>query len=175
MKTLNLITGVAGVLALVLALVLFNERSEMNTRIITLEVQVQVALESAQPDLVEVMGRMQVYSNKLWFAAQSGNELLTRFYLHEIEELMEAIAEADVSKNDHDVSALMLQMGLSTVEGLEASGVLWEVSTYEEGYQTLMNACNGCHIVSGYGMLEMTIPSTPMLDGQRYSPVGASR
>lgn len=120
--------------------------------------------------LVVGMGRMQVYADKLYFAGKAGNSALVEFYLHEIEEVMEEIAEAEITDEGHDISNYMKQMGLSTHEGLETSKVLLDVAGFDQAYLTLVNACNGCHAVTDHAMIKIQVPERPALTNQNYLP-----
>ena len=68
------------------------------------------------------MGRIQRYHQKLWLAGEAGNTELAKFYLHEMEEAMEEIAEGHVVEDSVDVSANMRTYGLATVELVEKAG-----------------------------------------------------
>lgn len=120
--------------------------------------------------LVVGMGRMQVYADKLYFAGKAGNSALVEFYLHEIEEVMEEISKAEITDDGHDISNYMKQMGLSTLEGLESSKVLLDAAGFDQGYLTLVNACNGCHAVTDHGMIKIQVPERAALTNQNYLP-----
>ncbi len=120
--------------------------------------------------LVVGMSRMQGYDDKLYFAGKSGNSALVNFYLHEIEEVMEAIAEAGIVEDGHDISHYIKQMGLTTVEGLEETGILHDPTGFEQGYLTLVNACNGCHTVTDHAMIKIQTPERAAFSNQNYLP-----
>ena len=48
-------------------------------------------------ELVEYMTRLQYFSHKVGLSIQAKNEPLARFYLHELEEIIEKLKEADFS------------------------------------------------------------------------------
>lgn len=120
--------------------------------------------------LVVGMGRLQVYADKLYFAGKAGNAPLVDFYLHEIEEVMEAIADASIVEDGHDISSYIKQMGLATVEGLEEGGILSNLDTFDQGYLTLINACNGCHTVTEHAMIKVQVPERAAFTNQNYLP-----
>src|SRR5690349_14889212 len=52
--------------------------------------------EEEHMEVAVYMGRIQAYHQKLWAAGEANNIELAAFYLHEMEEAMEEIAEGHV-------------------------------------------------------------------------------
>lgn len=120
--------------------------------------------EDSEIDLVMMMGRLQLFMNKLYFAGVNDNAELRDFYVHEIEETMEEIAEGNVQHEGVDISSNMKTYGLSQLELFEKA--LESDRGFDEVYSEFINSCNSCHIVSKYPFIKITVPSTPALDNQ---------
>ncbi|HEX4887867.1 MAG TPA: hypothetical protein VFV37_07475 [Luteibaculaceae bacterium] len=120
-------------------------------------------------ELVALMGRMQVYVNKLYFAGKAENKALFQFYLREINEAMDEIVQGGVSMDGMNVSANMKAFGVPSVQVIEKRIGAEGFVNFEEHYANLITACNSCHKVSQRGYIEMTVPKTPVFDNQNYT------
>src|SRR6056297_3621081 len=69
--------------------------------------------------LAVLMERIQTYAHKLQLSIEAGNAQLADFYLHELEETSEYVAEEIESYDGHAVGALMASMLLPALERLE--------------------------------------------------------
>lgn len=122
-----------------------------------------------QPDLVSDMGRIQVYMEKLWYAGSAGNAELAEFYRHEIEEVLEALANASVIKDGHDISLRIEQMALPVLEDWEARGIETNFEDFEGSYLGLVNACNSCHQVTDHGFIRLRKPEQLSVTNQWFT------
>lgn len=122
-------------------------------------------------ELAVVMGRIQRFHQKFWLSVRAGNTELTRFYLHELEEGMEEIAEAGVMEDGIDVSANMRTYGLKVIEQLEDVLEKEGVRALEQQADLLVNSCNSCHKVSGYGMVMIQVPEDVRFPDQVFDPI----
>ncbi len=118
----------------------------------------------AEVDLVSSMSSLLLFMNKLYFAGINNNEPLRDFYIHEMEEIMEKIAEGNVEHEGVDISANIKTFGLSQLELFERA--LESDRMFEEVYSEFLNSCNSCHIVSKYPFIKIGVPKTPALDNQ---------
>ncbi|MCW5898486.1 MAG: hypothetical protein KIT10_04365 [Flavobacteriales bacterium] len=126
---------------------------------------------TGQPMEVAVhMGRLQRYHQKWWAAGRAGNAELAAFYLHEMEEAMEEIAEADVVDEGVEVSKHMRTYGLPMVAELER--LLKEQGVAEMTAQgdMLVNACNSCHAITGHPYLRIQVPESVHFPDQIFTP-----
>jgi hypothetical protein len=144
--------------------------NQQNALIAEMQKQINELQERAKLDLVEGMGRMQLYTDKLYHAGKAGNTELVDFYVHELEEVAEDLVAAAHVKNGQNTGALIEQMLIASIEAVESSGVLSEVASFDEGYLTLINVCNACHKQVGYGQLEVVVPDRPVFSNQNYEP-----
>lgn len=145
---------------IVLTLIVFLMHTRMQVREAHDEIEQLKSLieEVGEPDLVAGMGRIQLYMEKLWQAGSVGNTELAEFYRHEIEEVLEELAEAGISDDGHDLSLRIEQMALPVLEAWEAKGIEADSTEFEASYLGLMNACNSCHQVTDHGYIRITKP-----------------
>lgn len=121
-------------------------------------------------ELAVVMGRIQRYHQKLWASGQAGNAELAAFYLHELEEAMEEVVDAQVVEDGIDISALMRTYGISTIELLEKKLKEEGVAALHADAELLVNTCNSCHISSGHAFIRIQVPTAVYFPDQRFEP-----
>lgn len=116
------------------------------------------------------MGHMQRYHQKLWASAAAGNAELAAFYLHELEEVMEEVAEGQVVDDGVDISTPMKAFGLGTLAMLEAKLKEEGVTALHGALPQLVNACNGCHSQCGYPFVRIRVPERVDFPDQDFAP-----
>jgi hypothetical protein len=109
--------------------------------------------------LVMLMERLQTYAHKLQLSVEARNAPLAGFYLHELEETVEVIAENIPHYDEHPVGELARDMLLPTVERLEDSVDASEWVDTDANFLDLVRACNACHLVTGHGFVRIA-PAT---------------
>lgn len=119
-------------------------------------------------ELVESMGHMQRYMNKLWFAGEAEHWELADFYTHELEETMEELIEGEIKEDEHNISVLVETMTLPSLERLEEVLKTKDGSAFEGEYLGLVNACNSCHQVTEHAFIQLQKPTTPAFTNQVY-------
>jgi predicted nucleic acid-binding Zn ribbon protein len=117
-------------------------------------------------DVVFRMMKLQWLTNKLWFAGNARNSLLTEFYLHEIEEHMEEFAEAEVVYDGFQLSALMRAHGLAALDLAENRLKTDGFDNFQDIYSNLISGCNNCHSGTNHGFIQIAIPKHPVADNQ---------
>lgn len=125
------------------------------------------------PEHLEVavyMGRIQRFHQKWWLAGKSGNAELAAFYLHEMEEALEAIAEADVEEDGVKLRPLVESYGLATIERLEARLKADGVAAMHADAGQLVVNCNACHVASGYPFIRIQVPVEVHFPDQDFAP-----
>lgn len=120
-------------------------------------------------DLIQSMGRMQLYMNKLYFAGINGNTELRDFYIHEIEETMETIEEGNVMHEGVNISQNIKLFGLDQLEVFERA-ISADTSGFKSAYGQLLLSCNNCHTASKYPFIVLKEPTNPVFDNQVYEP-----
>ncbi len=78
-------------------------------------------MEHEELEVAVLMQRFQWNVNKLYFAGMAGNKPLAGFYLHELEESMEELAEHPIEENGQRLDDLVRAWGLAPLEKLEES------------------------------------------------------
>lgn len=120
-------------------------------------------------ELAVVMGRFQLYANKLWFSGMAGNTELADFYAHELEEAMEEVAEQNLTENGQSITEQIKIWGLEPLEKLEEATATGDKQAFEQSYDALVSSCNGCHVTCGYSWVRIKRPETPAFDNQWYT------
>ena len=105
-----------------------------------------------------VMGRIQRFHQKYWLALRANNPELTQFYLHEMEEAMEEIADGNVEDDGIDISANMRTYGLQVNELLQDKLKKEGIAALQKESTSLVDACNACHTASGYDLIRIQVP-----------------
>lgn len=147
-----------------------SELAENSKKLGALEKQIEnLHTQGGDPEEFELavyMQRMLTYSNKLWFSGKAGNKALVDFYIHELEESMERIHEADITYEGVKISPLIEQLGLNGIESFEHK--MEDNANFEQAYNLLITQCNNCHKSSKHAYIEIKTPETPSFDNQRY-------
>jgi hypothetical protein len=97
--------------------------------------------------LLTLMHNMQYYGHKLGLAIDAGNDKLMGFYVHEVEEVIEAVSEIE-SYSGIAISTLLESTLEPKFEALEAAIEVGEASRIDAAYDQFLEGCNGCHSAS---------------------------
>jgi len=129
-----------------------------NFRAVALSVGCFLALATASPQLIAAsddagaeglvtkMGYIQRYLHKLDLSVQADNARLAGYYIHELEELVEELAEAGVIYEGHQVGALTESMLTPAIEALE--NALETGGDADAAVGGLVAQCNACHVAT---------------------------
>jgi hypothetical protein len=105
--------------------------------------------------LAVMMERMQTYTHKLQLSIEARNARLADFYLHELEEAGEYVAEHIPHYGDYPVGQLTSEMLLPAIEQLEDSVEAGDWAASDADFRKLLEACNACHLVTGKGYIRI--------------------
>jgi hypothetical protein len=105
-------------------------------------------------ELIVQMGLMQRHLQKLDLSVQAGNETLAGFYIHELEELIESIADAGVVYHGYPVGAMTETQLPPAIETLEAA--LGAGADADAAVGELVDRCNACHAATDRPWLVIT-------------------
>ena len=94
--------------------------------------------------LLMLMHNMQYYGHKLGLAIDAGNRDLQGFYIHEVEEVIEAVSEIE-SYDGIAISTLLQSTLKPAFEQLEAAIEVGDQARVSAAYDELLAGCNGCH------------------------------
>ncbi|MCX7744469.1 MAG: hypothetical protein N2167_07895 [Flavobacteriales bacterium] len=124
--------------------------------------------DDEEVELAIYMNRLQLYTNKLWFAAKNKNWELASFYLEEAEETMEEVAEDDIVEDGIRINEQMKTWGIPAIEPLEKAIESKDLKNVELEYTNLITNCNGCHTATKHSFIKIKIPDTPAFTNQVY-------
>lgn len=127
MKSLSYISTGIAILAMVLFFYQQSQLSELKKSIGESgkgKKQIAQADETSENEseieVVHYMTRIQTFHAKLYFSGINHNEELVKFYLHELEEEMEALADANIIDEGINISNNMEIFGVKQIEWFEA-------------------------------------------------------
>lgn len=164
------IANIIAPISIIICIFLWVKISDLQADISAAKTETSATAAETELELAVYMGRLQLYANKLYFAGINENESLYKFYLHEMEEAMETIADGKVvSDNGIDISANMKAFGEQSLQVLEKKIEEEGFKNFKSHYNNLISSCNSCHKVSQKGMIVITEPKKPVFDNQDYS------
>jgi hypothetical protein len=121
-----------------------------------------------RPGLHTLMQQVQVRHAQLWFAGEAGNTELAEYQVHELEELIENIAELHPEYDDMPIAQLLEQMLAPALEDVELA--VRGAQDFATAFDRLTQQCNACHTATDRRALVIQRPRTPPLDNLRYAP-----
>lgn len=95
-------------------------------------------------ELVVMMSAMQRYSHKIHLSLQADNNKLARFYVHEMEELIEALEDIDEYDN-YPIGKLVEKKLEPAFKALEYSLKGMNDLDPKTAFDHMTGACNSCH------------------------------
>jgi hypothetical protein len=113
-----------------------------------------VSLADEAIELVDYMVKLQYFSHKTGLSIQAKNEPLTRFYLHELEEVIEKLKKVKEYEG-HPISALAQQILEPAFEKLEKSVEAKQLTRAQADYEAMLHACNNCHQSTAHGFIKI--------------------
>jgi hypothetical protein len=121
-------------------------------------------------DVAVAMGHLQRFAEKLHFAGAAGNWPLADFYLHEIEETVDAIAQANVMDEGVAVSSFMRSMFPPALGPMKEAVRARNAQQFAPAYENMLLSCNACHQATGHGFIKITVPRQPTYQNQDFRP-----
>lgn len=118
-------------------------------------------------EVVHYMQRIQFFHLKLYFAGKANNNELVKFYLHEIEEEMEALEQARITDDDINISRSIKQIGLPALENFE-NGYKSNPQNFELLFADFTQACNTCHTAVKYPEIKIKVPEFNPFSNQEF-------
>lgn len=131
------------------------------------------ASEKEEVELGYLMGWMQRYQDKLGRSIDARNELLTRFYLGEMEEVSEKILEVE-EYEDLLIGSTAEKIFLPPLEALEGQMETNDLDEEQWGevegaYGILVTSCNRCHTATDHEFIVVTAPDPRHVWSQSFS------
>jgi hypothetical protein len=94
--------------------------------------------------LLTLMHNMQYYGHKLGLAIDADNRDLQGFYIHELEEVIDAVGEIE-SYDEIAIATLLASTLKPAFEELEGAIEVGDPAKVDAAYDALLEGCNGCH------------------------------
>jgi len=130
----------------------------------------QVLADPEDFALGAAMGDMQRFTEKLYFAGQAGNWALADFYLHEIDEMAEAIIKAKVVDEGVAVGESMKAMLPPSLASVREAIQSRDAAQFASRYEGLLTSCNACHATTRHAFVKIVVPKAPTYQNQDFSP-----
>lgn len=115
--------------------------------------------EEGEEGMIDKMISMQYFTQKVGLSLRASNFELADFYLHEMEELMEELAEID-SYDGYPIGKLTPAMLGPSVEKLEDAVDDRDAALALKTYSETITACNACHLATGKQVIRIVDRST---------------
>lgn len=162
-----------GILVMLVVVVIFNFFQIQTLKVENAHLENLIEKQSApeEIEIADVMAKLQRHMNKLWFAGNEENWDLAGFYVHELEEAMHEISDGNVVEDNIQLSPMMDKYGLLPLNGLEKSIKEKNKEELIATFNESVIACNNCHKLSQHSFIQITIPESPALDNQQYTPI----
>jgi hypothetical protein len=81
---------------------------------------------------------------------------------------MEAVKKLNVEKNGVKISGVMDAVLKTQIAQLEKSVKAKKHSDFQKSYAETLSACNGCHVESGLGFIQIIRPTAPSVTNQKW-------
>lgn len=130
----------------------------------------EVVADPEDFELGAAMGNMQRFAEKLHFAGQAGNWALADFYLHEIDEVTEAIIKAKVVDEGVNVGELMKAMLPASIASVREAIQSRDRAQFATRYEGMLSSCNACHASSRHAFVKIVVPKAPTYQNQDFTP-----
>ena len=109
--------------------------------------------------LIDLMGNFQIFAHKAGLSIRAGNPELADFYMHEIEENLEATGEIE-EYDGYPVGDLSIAMLTPVVENVGSHLDSGDMEGAMDAYNQMINACNACHLATAHGFIKIVDRST---------------
>jgi hypothetical protein len=99
------------------------------------------------------------YGNRFWelyYAAKDGNWDLAAYQLHEMIEIQEVGETTRPSK-----ASMLKSFEDAYLAPLEKAIEQKDWNAFQVAYNNAIKGCNSCHVATGHGYIEYTLPPTP--------------
>jgi hypothetical protein len=129
------------------------------------------AIASKPYPVGEMMGYLQRYTDKLWYAGDAGNWELAKFYHDEIAETAADIAAAHVVNDGIEVSQQVGELLPPMLAKIDQVIAAKDAAQFRPRYNELVATCNDCHAATKHTFIQIALPSGPSAHwNQRFAP-----
>ncbi|MFB6346038.1 MAG: hypothetical protein ABEK50_09735 [bacterium] len=121
-------------------------------------------------EIVPMMGDFQRFTMKMKLSINNENRRLAKFYLHELEEVAEGLADVEQAEG-FPVGSMVKSILIPELEGMD--GKLEKNPDWpavQKQYESLVRACNNCHMATENGFIQVTESINESGYNQSFSP-----
>jgi hypothetical protein len=111
--------------------------------------------------LGEMMGYIQRYADKLWYAGGAGNWELAKFYQDEIAETVEDIVAAQVVDEGVEVSRQLHALLPPALGAVGQAVTARDPALFRSRYESMVTTCNACHQATKHPFIQVAVPAGP--------------
>jgi len=105
--------------------------------------------------------KMQNISHRfaaIWYAGNAERPEMLDYQVHELQETIEQIEQADIEENGIDVAEQLDVRVATPAEEFEKLVANGKLEKFREQYRETIERCNSCHTATEHGFLEVTVP-----------------
>ena len=113
---------------------------------------------AAEVHLGEHMRDIQYYTLKLGLSLQHRNQPLANFYVHEVDEAYEELADKKIEDDGIDISALLNELLDPKLKQLQLVIEKKDTEQFIPAYQALIQTCNSCHREAKHEFIVIEMP-----------------
>lgn len=115
--------------------------------------------EGPSVEIIDLMGNFQLFMHKAGLSIRAGNAELADFYMHEIEENLEATGKIE-EYDGFPVGQLATAMLTKPVEAIGTNLDNGDMEGALVAFQDMINSCNACHLATAHGFINIADRST---------------
>ena len=124
---------------------------------------------SDEAALLEHMVLMQRYVEKAALSADAGNRPLAAFYAQKISERADRVIDGGYVIDGRDVSAIAAEIADPRAAALVQAAESGTQAEFDAAYGQMVQGCNTCHRLSGYGLVQIRRPDADAYPSQVFA------
>ena len=133
----------------------------------------EVAYDTYEPGMGEIMGATQMRHSKLWFAGIAKNWELASYEIDEIKEgLDDAVKYHPIFKKGAPIAAMLDKFTAFPLNQILNAIKTKDSEQFKTAFDNLTMACNACHQAAGQGFIVIKRPDTLPFSNQEFSVNG---
>lgn len=129
-------------------------------------------------ELAHLMGYIQRYAEKLYFAGSSGNAPLAAFYVEELAETFGEVEQGAYVEAERELGEIVRTTFRPALDGVEAAIADQAMgpdpdaarATFDARYADLVRACNACHETTNHAFIRIVVPEQNRFSNQAFIP-----
>lgn len=121
-------------------------------------------------ELAVYMSDLQRWSHKAVLSVEARNAPLADFYLHELEETVEAVQQDVPTYEGYAIAELTETMLLPSLDSLDVALDAGDWPQATEQLRAVATACNQCHVATDHGFVHIKLHDLPNPFAQSFDP-----